>query len=272
MKISVFLHCCLVLWAFPAWSQHVPYGNNPQAGHYFNTGEVRLYYEIYGKGAPLVLLHGGVFGYIDEFEHLIPKLAERYQVICIATRGHGKSEIGHMPFTYDQRADDAYRLVRSITQDSVTVLGFSDGGYSGLKLAALHPELVRKLIAIGVGDQPRDSVREKYHYTAEQLKKAMPAFAESRLKLMPEPQRWDECLLMLSYLYNRSVLSRETFEKIQCPVLVMNGDNDAYHSVASALDCVKWIPRHQLSVIPGCHHVVLYCNFPAVWEAIKPFL
>ena len=75
-------------------AQNIPYGNNPAAGHYFNVGDVKIYYEIYGSGKPIVLLHGGVYGYIDEFTPFIQKLSEKYQVICIATRGHGKSEIG----------------------------------------------------------------------------------------------------------------------------------------------------------------------------------
>ena len=84
-------------------SQAIPYGNNPQAGHYFNVGDAKLYYEVYGKGKPIVMLHGGVYGYISEFEPFINRLSESYQVICIATRGHGKSEIGKEPFTYKQR-------------------------------------------------------------------------------------------------------------------------------------------------------------------------
>ena len=94
--------------------------------------------EIYGQGQPLVMLHGGVYGYIDEFESLIPKLAEHYRVICIATRGHGKSEIGTQAFTYRGRAEDAYKVIRSITADSVTIVGFSEGGFTGLELAALR--------------------------------------------------------------------------------------------------------------------------------------
>lgn len=282
MKILVFLVQTVVLWIgayCSAQSQSqvdavkkVPYGNNPQAGHYFNAGDVRLYYEIYGKGKPLVLLHGGVFGYIDEFEFLIPKLAEKYQVICIATRGHGKSGIGKGPFTYEQRAEDAYRVIRSVTHDSVVLIGFSDGGYSGLKLAALYPDAVRKLVAMGVGDRPQDSVKERHHYKLADLKKAMPAFIENRMALMPEPERYDECLSMLSDLYNKSYLSKETLEKIRCPVMIMNGDNDGFSATEAAVNCAKWIPRHQLSIIPGCHHVILYCNFPAVWESMRPFL
>ena len=70
-----------------AQSQAIPYGNNPQAGHYFDVGDARLYYEVYGKGKPIVMLHGGVYGYISEFEPFINRLSESYQVICIATRG-----------------------------------------------------------------------------------------------------------------------------------------------------------------------------------------
>lgn len=85
----------------PTAAAKIPYGNNPAAGKYLTVNDgTRLYYEVYGKGEPFVLLHGGVYGYIDEFEYFIPKLAERYQVICVATRGHGKSEIGKAPFTY----------------------------------------------------------------------------------------------------------------------------------------------------------------------------
>ena len=120
-------------------AQNIPYGDNPAAGHYFNVGDVKIYYEIYGSGKPIVLLHGGVYGYIDEFTPFIQKLSEKYQVICIATRGHGKSEIGDAPFTYNQRADDAYKVTRSITKDSVMVLGFSDGAYSGFKIGFVAP-------------------------------------------------------------------------------------------------------------------------------------
>jgi len=97
----------------------VPYGNNPTAGHYYNVGDADLYYELYGQGKPVVLLHGGLFGYIDEYEFLIPKLAQTHQVIAIGTRGHGKSAIGNKPFSYRQLADDAYQVIRQLRTGSV---------------------------------------------------------------------------------------------------------------------------------------------------------
>src|SRR5687768_10550964 len=153
---TIILCLLIIIGVNNCFSQDIPYGNNPASGHYFNVGDAKIYYEVYGKGKPIVMLHGGVYGYIDEFAPFISKLAENFQVICIATRGHGKSEVGKQPYTYQQRADDANKVIRSITKDSVTVIGFSDGGFSGFKLAALYPELVNKLIVMGVGDRPQD--------------------------------------------------------------------------------------------------------------------
>ena len=256
----------------PPSTQHIPYGNNPAAGHSLVVGDTKLYYEVYGSGKPIVLLHGGVYGYIDEFEPFIKKLSEKYQVICPGTRGHGKSAIGHTPFTWEQRAEDAYKIVRAVTTDSVLVLGFSDGGHGALKLAATHPELVKKLIAIGAGDYPSSGRHTNTIYTPANLMRSDSAFFAGRLALMPEPERWAEDLLMMSKLYNDEYISTETFSKIKCPTLIMAGDGDEYNPIEVILSCKKAIPNARLSVIPGCGHVVFFCNFPAVWDAVDPFL
>ncbi len=272
MKRLLLITNLLVL-SFLATAQKIPYGNNPEVGNYLKVKDgTKIYYEVYGTGKPIALLHGGVYGYIDEFEPFISKLAEKYKVICIATRGHGKSEIGNAPYTYQQRAEDAYQVIRSITQDSITILGFSDGAYSGYKLAARHPELVKNLIAIGAADRPKGSEREKANYTPESLLKSSGEFFKSRLALMPEPNRWGESLTKLNKLYNEDYVSHETFEKIKCPVLIMSGDRDGYHPVEAVVTASRMIPNAQLSVIAGCSHVVFFCNFPAVWETTQAFL
>jgi pimeloyl-ACP methyl ester carboxylesterase len=253
-------------------TQSIPYGNNSQAGKYFNVGDAKLYYEVYGRGEPFVLLHGGVYGYIDEYQPFIERLSQNYQVICIATRGHGKSEAGKGDFSFNQRAEDAHKIIRSITKDSVIVLGFSDGGYSAFRLAALYPELVKKLIVIGAGDYATNTKKQKFNYTPEGLMQYDSAFFKSRLALMPEPQQWREILTKLSKMYNEDPTSRETFQKIKCPTLVMGGDRDDYISPESMVSCAKAISNSQLAIIPGCSHVVFFCNFPAVREAIGPFL
>ena len=89
---------------------------------------------------------------------------------------------------------------------------------------------------------------------------------------MPEPKRWNESLQMLNKLYNNEIISTETFQKIKCPVLVMSGDRDEYVQIDKAVSAYKQIKGSMLSVIPGCGHVIFFCNFPAVWEAMQEFV
>lgn len=272
--LKTVLYIFTVVASTTALSQKIDYGKNSAAGGYFDVGNCKLYFEVYGKGKPIVLLHGGVYGYIDEFEPLIDRLSKTHKVICIATRGHGRSEIGHVQFSYDQRAEDAYKVVRSITTDSVAVLGFSDGGFAALKLAAMHPEMVNQLIVIGAGDLPKiPKGKERYErYSSKNLLKSAREFFEARLSIMPEPNRWDECLEMLNKMYDSDFVSEETFSKIKCSTLLMAGDKDEYSTIDDFVKCKRAISNAQLAIIPGCGHVVFYCNLESVWAAIAPFL
>lgn len=255
-----------------ATSTSIPYGDNPETGRYFDAGDAKLYYETYGEGEPILLLHGGVYGYISEYEYLIPRLAEKYKVICLATRGHGKSEIGKQPYSYSQRAQDAYKLLKHLDVNKAIVIGFSDGAYTGYKLAATYPDVVTKLVGMGAGDRPKDPARKPSNYSEDALMKTSGNYFTPLKKLMPEPERWNESLQMLNQLYNNDVITTDTFTKIKCPVLVMSGDKDEFASINKVVACYKKINDAKLSVIPGCGHVIFYCNFPAVWEAMKGFV
>jgi len=272
MKISSFFLIGFLCLTQTLFGQGIPYGNNPETGKYFTVEKVKLYYEVYGEGEPLLLLHGGLFGYIDEFTPFIDKLAKDYQVICLATRGHGKSEIGNEAYTYKQRAGDAHALLKHLQIPKAMVLGFSDGGYSALKMAALYPESVVKVIAIGIGDIPKDEEREPTNYSKESLFAQYKSFFEGRLALMPQPDRWEESLQYLNHLYNKDYLSKETLGKISCPALLINGEKDEYTTVDKFTQAYTYIPNAQMALIPGCGHVVFYCKFDAVWAKLVEFL
>ena len=111
----------------PASGNEMPYGNNPKTGHYVQAGDAKIYYEISGKGQPIVILHGGIVGSIEEMHQFIDSLSKNYQVIAVSTRGHGKSEIGNGPITYKEKANDIIAVINVVTRDSVMILGFSDG-------------------------------------------------------------------------------------------------------------------------------------------------
>jgi pimeloyl-ACP methyl ester carboxylesterase len=265
---------CLIITALfqltTLMAQSIPYGYNDETGAYFDVGNnTKLYYEVYGQGEPLLMLHGGVYGYIDEFTPLISKLAEKYQVICLGTRGHVRSDIGQEPFSFNQRASDAYKLIQYLNLDSVTVIGFSDGSSAAFKLAANYPRVVTAMVVMGTGDKVE---RDKFTYTAEALMRDSPDYFKKRIENMPEPDRWDESLKMISEMYHIDQIGKETFEKISCPVLLMNGDRDEYRDIESAVRAHNYLVDSRLSIIPGCGHVIFYCNFPAVWESMKGFL
>jgi pimeloyl-ACP methyl ester carboxylesterase len=107
-----------------------------------------MYYEIYGKGEPLLIIHGNG-GSIENFSNQIPFFSKKYQVILADSRAHGKSVDDQDSLSYEMMADDFAALLDHLKIDSAHVIGWSDGGINGLLLASRHPEKVKKLAATG---------------------------------------------------------------------------------------------------------------------------
>jgi pimeloyl-ACP methyl ester carboxylesterase len=247
-----------------------PYGNNPKAGHYVQADDAKIYYEVYGKGKPIVLLHGGLFGSTVEMTNFIEKLKKTNQVIAISTRGHGKSGLGKNPLTLEQRATDAMAVINAVTKDSVTVIGFSDGGYAAYQLGAMFPDRVKKMVVMGAGEL-YPGVRE-FNFTAKQAMEMDKPFIEQQLKLMPEPNRLEEMFAQVCACYNKATVSKVLLSSIKCPVLVMAGDNDGGNPIERVVSAARYIPKHQISIIPNTGHGCFLENFEAAWASIAPFL
>jgi pimeloyl-ACP methyl ester carboxylesterase len=247
-----------------------PYGANEKAGHYVQAKDAKIYYEVYGKGQPVVLLHGGLFGSTVEFSDIINKLKSKFQVIAISTRGHGKSEIGTEPLTLEQRANDAMTVINDVTKDSVIVIGFSDGGYAAYKLGAMYPNRVKKMVVIGAGEV-YPGLRE-FKFTAKQAMEMDKAYWNQQLKLMPEPNRLEEVFTQVANCYNNVTVSKDLLSAIKCPVLVMAGDRDGGNPVERVVSAARFIPNHQISIISNTGHGCFLENFKASWECIAPFI
>tara|TARA_R110002167_G_scaffold242949_3_gene448520 strand:- start:385 stop:1221 length:837 start_codon:yes stop_codon:yes gene_type:complete len=252
-----------------AQNNKTPYGNNDFAGQYVQSGDAQIYYETYGEGEPIVLLHGGIMGYIDEMEGFIEKLKPRYKVIAMATRGHGRSEIGSETITYDLKANDVMAVINAITKDSITILGFSDGAYTGYKVASMFPERVKKLIAIGAGEQIPGLRKVVF---AEGPFNPNNEFWKQKKELMPEPQKLETFWKDMEHFYNTMKASKELFNSIKCPVLLMAGELDRNAPLSTVIAAYQMIPNSQLAIIPNTGHVVFMENFDAVWASIHPFL
>lgn len=252
-------------------SSATPYGDNSQAAHYAKSGDAKIYYELYGQGEPVVILHGGGLGSAYEMGCFIDKLKDTNQVIVISTRGHGKSEIGHTPFTLKQRADDIKAVLNDAgIKQAVKVIGFSDGGYSGYSFAANYPSSVKKLVTIGAGEVL--TTNKFFVFELDAWRKYDNDFIDQQQKLMPEPKRWQEMLHMYENMWNGAVISKETFTKVTCPVLVVNGEKDPNSPMTTAIAAFYELPNAHLSIIPNVGHACFLENFDAVWGAIEPFI
>ena len=252
-------------------SSSIPYGNNTKAGKYALSGDAKIYYETYGEGVPFVVLHGDGLGSTYEMGAFIDKLKENFKVIAISTRGHGKSEIGHTPFSLKQRADDIKAVLSDAgIKDAAMIIGFSDGGYSGYAMAAHYPNSVKKLITIGAGEVLQSNRR--FVFSLDEWKSYDSAFIEQQQKLMPEPERWNEMLAMYENMWNGAVISKELFSKISTPVLVIGGERDINSPMLTELAAYQQLQNAQLSIIPNAPHACFLVNFDAVWSAIVPFI
>lgn len=248
----------------------IPYGNNPKAAHYVQAKDAKLYYEVYGKGQPVVLLHGGIFGSTIEMTDFIDHLKQNYQVIAISTRGHGKSELGSEALTLEQRADDVMAVVNATTKDSVSVIGFSDGGYTAYKLASMYPGRVKKMVVIGAGEV-KPGIRD-FTLTSQQALAMDPTYWKQQLKLMPDPKRLDDLFTQITNCYNNVTVSKELLNTIKCPVLVMAGDHDNGNPVERVVSAARYISNSFISIIPNTGHGCFLENFNAAWAVINPFV
>lgn len=251
-------------------AHHIPYGNNPKAGHYVQANDAKIYYEIYGKGQPVVVLHGGMFGSTIELAKIIDSLSVSFQVIAVSTRGHGKSEIGTEPLTLEQRAHDVRAVIDAVTQEKVMLLGFSDGGYTAYKFGSMYPDRVKKMIVIGAGTL-HPGLRD-FNFNFDQAMALDVDFWKQQKALMPEPNRLKEVFQQIANCYDQLTIDEKVLGIIQCPVLVIAGDRDEGNSVKNVLQAALWIPNHQLAIIPNAGHPAFIVNFNATWASIVPFV
>jgi pimeloyl-ACP methyl ester carboxylesterase len=256
----------------------IVYGANPAAGHSLSVDDAKIYYETYGSGGtPLVLLHGGLYGYIEEFGELIGELSKHRCVIAIATRGHGRSELGTKPFSYGLFAQDAYAVIRHETNEKVDVLGFSDGAVTAYTLAAAHPDLIRQLVAIGgprkFADWTPKAQAEFKSGKPGDVERDSPQFVADRKKLMPQPERWLDFVERLNAMWSGPVyVTDEQIRSIKVPTLIVAGDHDPYNQIAKFVELFQLLPHGELAVIPGCGHVVLDCKGSFTIAAVAAFL
>jgi len=221
------------------------YGDNPAAGHYLETRGFKLYYETYGKGTPLLLLHGNG-GSISSMANQIPYFARNYQVIAIDTRAHGKSKNPSDSLTFEQIVDDFNALLDTLHLDSCYVIGWSDGGIDALLLAIRHPDKVKKMAFTGANLWPDTTGLTPFIWNL---------IVQGNAGLHKQPQTPEvKNQLQISDLdYYQPHITLDQLHHISCPTLVIGGDHDAIPVLHTVL-IAQNIPQSYLWIIPNSGH------------------
>ena len=229
----------------------IPYGTNPAVGKYAEVNGIKMYYEEYGQGMPLVIIHGNG-GNINIMGHQIQYFSKYYRCIIADSRAHGKSGIGTGRLTYEVMANDWAALLDQLKIDSAYVLGWSDGGILGLLLAIHHPKKVSKLAAMGANLRPDTSA--VYSWTVPMLAD-MTRLTDSMIRIKNTSQNWEVMKKHLDLMINQPHISLSELRTITCPVLVMAGDKDVIRE-ENTVEIYQNIPKSHLCIFPGETHLI----------------
>lgn len=207
--------------------------------------DIELHCEETGDGEPLVLLHGnGEDG--TYFAHQIAHFSQRFRVLALDTRGHGKSPRGEAPFTIRQFARDLLAFLDARGIERAHLLGFSDGGNIALAFALAHPERVGKLVLNGANLNAR-GVKRSVQVPIELGYRMARLFAGLSAKARANAE-------MLGLMVNDPNVAPEELAALTAPTLVIAGENDMIREDHTRLIAER-IPNARLAFVPGDHFV-----------------
>lgn len=222
-----------------------PYGNNAKASGKVKLKDASIYYETYGSGEPLLLLHGNSQN-IYAFNFQIAALAKKFKVIAVDTRGQGKStDETTGPLSYDLFADDMRQLMDSLHIKKASILGWSDGGNTGLIMASKYPAYVNKLATMGANLFPTTEAIPDT--VLNQVKQAVAMYAKQTSAKAKMQTR------LFTMLLQEPHLSFADIKKIKSRVMVMAGEKDLITDKHTR-DIAAAIPKSQLVIFKGATH------------------
>ncbi|PTT19796.1 oxidoreductase, partial [Chryseobacterium sp. HMWF028] len=229
------------------------YGKN-KSGKYIDLKNAKIYYEEYGSGEPLVLLHGNN-GSISDFYNQIPDLAKQFKVIVLDTRGQGRStDLSTDDYTYEEFSEDLLAVTKELNISKFNIVGWSDGGITGLLFTINHPDLINKLIVIGANTNP-EGIEPK---TLNTFKK--------QLEIKDAPNQ-----RLIKLMVQHPHIETEQLKTIKNPVLVIAGSNDVIKEEHTKL-INSSIPNSKLLIVPDASHYVPFEKPDLLNKSIINFL
>ncbi len=256
MRKLNFLFVFIIL-TFPFSGRgQINYGSNN--GKYLTIRDTKVYYEEYGKGIPLLMLHGG-FSDMAEFKKNIGELSKHFRVILPDQPGLGRSAFPDSALSYQLIAEYYSSMIDQLKLDSVYVIGESDGGNAGLLLANYQPDKVKRLLISGAnykanGIKDIDDI-DKTILTTNWIEANMKVWIDSYKKLSPSGD-WKRYIIESRKMWlAEEYFPQRILEEIKIPVLVTYGDNDMI-TLNHGIEIKNYIKNSQFCIIPNCSHEV----------------
>jgi pimeloyl-ACP methyl ester carboxylesterase len=249
---------------------------------------VELGYQVFGKGKPLVLLHGG-FGSLEMFGPNVDLLAKNRQVVGVDLQSHGRSPAAKRPMRFESMADDIAALIRELGFERAAVMGFSLGGGVALRTAIQHPDAVERVVLVstpftndGWYPEMKAAMKSMGPETAEPLKQS-PMYADYQ-RVAPNVEDWPVLVEQLTTLLKQDYDWSAELPKLKMPVMLVIGDADGLppsHAVeffgllGGGKRDANWdrsgMTQHRLAILPGVTHYDINMQ-PSLAAAVMPFL
>ncbi len=228
---------------------------------YADVNGLHLYWERYGQGPPLVLLHGGMLTIDLNFATLIPTLATSHTVIGVEQQGHGRTANIDREITYPNLASDIVALLDHLGIEKAIMLGHSMGGGVVLELGVSHPDRVSAMVPISASislDGMHPDLSDPSKFETSPIMPTAQDFADfsaAYQRLSPHPEKFQEFLTYLGSMdQDFKGWSDDELAGINCPVLIVQGDND-FTTVAHAAVMLDKIAGSGLAVLPETTHM-----------------
>lgn len=261
---------------------------NPVKSGRVAVNGVNYYYELHGRGEPLLLLHGGL-GSIDMFRPVLPKLAENRLVIAVDLQGHGRTPLGKRAFRLESMGDDMAVLVKKLGFPKVDVLGYSLGGGVALRMAAQKPDSVRRLALVSTGFSDDAFYPELKALQGQVSAKAAPMMKgtpmyESYAAVAPNVSEFPRLLDALGDFMRSKYDWSSDVPKLKMPVMLVYGDSDMfrpehmvkfYQLLGGGLHDAGWqretMSKNRLAILPDRTHYDIFTS-PGLVTTVLPFL
>ena len=239
------------------------YGNNPAAGHTFTHDGVPLYYEVYGTGDPLLLVHGNG-GSIADLGAQITHFRQRYMVIAMDGRDQGRSGDSPDKLTYEKMSDDLAALLDHLKVGPVNVLGWSDGGIEALLLGIRHPASVKKIAAMSPNLNPSANALRPEVIAAVASMVSELSLAENDT---PEGRRE---LKVTEMMLDEPHIKMEALQAITAPTLIMASDHDLIRD-EHTIEIYHHLRDGELAIFPNATHTLPFDDPPTFNATVERF-